>query len=78
MLRLQDLLKACGRSHSLSDVYAAIDAVTAAGLPSWSLDLISGLPGLQLQGWQDSLQQAVAAGPDHISVYDLQVWRSSR
>lgn len=69
----EDLLKACGRSHSLADVYAAIEAVTATGLPSWSLDLISGLPGLSLQGWQHSLQQAVAAGPDHISVYDLQV-----
>jgi coproporphyrinogen III oxidase-like Fe-S oxidoreductase len=57
----------------LSDVYAAIDAVTAAGLPSWSLDLISGLPGLKLAGWQHSLEQAVAAGPNHISVYDLQV-----
>jgi oxygen-independent coproporphyrinogen-3 oxidase len=57
----------------LSDVYAAIDAVTASGLPSWSLDLISGLPGLKMAGWQHSLEQAVAAGPDHISVYDLQV-----
>ncbi|KAF6248357.1 radical SAM enzyme [Scenedesmus sp. NREL 46B-D3] len=69
----EDLLKACGRSHSLSDVYAAIDAATAARLPSWSLDLISGLPGLKLPGWQHSLDQAVAAAPDHISVYDLQV-----
>ncbi len=70
---LQELLQTCGRSHNLSDVYAAIKAVKAAGFPSWSLDLISGLPKLDLAGWQQSLEQAVAAGPDHISVYDLQV-----
>jgi oxygen-independent coproporphyrinogen-3 oxidase len=55
-------------------VHAALSAVRAAGFPSWSLDLISGLPRLTEQLWLSSLQQAVAAGPDHISVYDLQVW----
>ncbi|KAF8067246.1 hemW [Scenedesmus sp. PABB004] len=69
----QDLLAACGRSHSLADVRAAVEAVRGAGLPSWSLDLISGLPGLDLAGWRHSLEQAIAAGPDHVSVYDLQV-----
>lgn len=69
----QELLKACGRSHTLSDVHAAINTVKTCNFPSWSLDLISGLPGLTLSGWRRSLEQAVAAGPDHISVYDLQV-----
>lgn len=73
VLLSQELLKACGRSHNLSDVSAAITAVKAAGFPSWSLDLISGLPGLDLTGWRHSLEQAIAAQPDHISVYDLQV-----
>jgi oxygen-independent coproporphyrinogen-3 oxidase len=70
---LQELLHMCGRSHSLDDVYAAIDAVKAAGFPSWSLDLISGLPKLTTEVWQHSLNEAIAAGPDHISIYDLQV-----
>lgn len=70
---MQELLQTCGRSHTLSDVYAAIEAVTAAGFPSWSLDLISGLPKLTLDTWQHSLREAVAAGPNHISIYDLQV-----
>jgi oxygen-independent coproporphyrinogen-3 oxidase len=71
---LQELLQTCGRSHSLPDVAAAIDAVKASGIHSWSLDLISGLPKLTLEAWQQSLDQAVAAGPHHISIYDLQVW----
>jgi oxygen-independent coproporphyrinogen-3 oxidase len=52
----------------------AVQAARSSGLlQSWSLDLISGLPGMDLEGWRHSLNQAVASGPDHISVYDLQV-----
>ncbi len=50
-----------------------MEAVHAASFPSWSLDLISGLPHLTPQLWQQSLDAAVAAQPPHISVYDLQV-----
>jgi hypothetical protein len=74
----QELLQTCGRSHSLEDVYAAIGAVKAVGFPSWSLDLISGLPKLTLSVWQHSLNEAVAAGPNHISTYDLQVGHPMR
>ncbi|GLC51316.1 hypothetical protein PLESTB_000489300 [Pleodorina starrii] len=69
----QELLEACGRGHDLADVEAAVDAVHAAEMPSWSLDLISGLPGLTAEAWRHSLRRAVEAAPDHVSVYDLQV-----
>lgn len=52
---------------------AAIDAVHASGLSSWSLDIISGLPRLTMDSWQHTLKEAVAAQPTHMSVYDLQV-----
>ena len=69
----QDLLELCGRSHTLDDVYTAIRDIHQAGVQNWSLDLISGLPQLTSQHWQHSLQEAIKAGPNHISVYDLQV-----
>ncbi|KAK9814526.1 hypothetical protein WJX72_007398 [[Myrmecia] bisecta] len=69
----EDLLKACGRSHTLADVHEAIAAVHEAGVPAWSLDLMSGLPFLTPELWQQSLKEAIAAEPSHISVYDLQV-----
>ncbi|CAI5479575.1 unnamed protein product [Closterium sp. Yama58-4] len=69
----QDLLKACGRSHSLADVYDAVDAVKRVGLQNWSLDLISGLPGQTLDSWRHSLTEVIRLGPSHVSVYDLQV-----
>ena len=39
----------------------------------WSLDLISGLPGLTRDAWLASLREAIRHEPDHVSVYDLQV-----
>ena len=39
-----DLLALCGRGHDLADVFRAVEAVHAAGVPNWSLDLMSGLP----------------------------------
>ena len=71
----QDVLEACGRSHSLSEVYQAIEDVHAAGIGNWSLDLISGLPFASEAAWQHSLDEALAAEPCHISIYDLQVNR---
>ena len=61
------------RSHGLADVYAAIEAMHQCGATNWSLDLISGLPHLTPDKWEFSLDQAIAANPTHISVYDLQV-----
>lgn len=69
----QNLLELCGRSHSLDDVYQAIDDIHQVGVLNWSLDLISGLPQLTSKDWQQSLQSAIDANPTHISVYDLQV-----
>ena len=34
---------------------------------------MSGLPRQTVEGWGRSLEQALDAGPDHLSVYDLQV-----
>lgn len=68
-----ELLQVCGRAHDVADVYRAIEAVYSANIPSWSLDLMSGLPGLTETGWLTSLEAAVDAAPSHVSVYDLQI-----
>lgn len=67
------LLLACGRSHSLSDVMRAIESVYAADVTNWSMDLISGLPGLTEDIWTSTLRTALDASPHHISIYDLQI-----
>lgn len=70
---MQELLRACGRAHDLADVHRAIEALHEAQPPSWSIDLIGGLPGLTRRSWERSVRAAVQSGAPHVSVYDLQV-----
>ena len=69
----EELLKTAGRSHFLIDIFTAIELIHKVEIPEFSLDLISGLPYQSLAQWQDSLIQAVAATPTHISIYDLTI-----
>jgi oxygen-independent coproporphyrinogen-3 oxidase len=69
----EELLKTAGRSHSVIDIFTAIELIHKVEIPEFSLDLISGLPYQSLAQWQDSLTQAVAATPTHISIYDLTI-----
>jgi putative oxygen-independent coproporphyrinogen III oxidase len=65
------LLTVCGRSHSVADIYAAVDLFDRGGVQNWSLDLISGLPQQTIADWEASLKCAIDLNPYHISCYDL-------
>lgn len=67
----EQLLKKCGRSHTLAEVMQAIDIIRQLQVDNFSLDLISGLPYQTLQLVQESLAQAIAIAPKHLSCYDL-------
>jgi oxygen-independent coproporphyrinogen-3 oxidase len=69
----EELLQISGRSHSLADVFAAVELISKVEIPNFSLDLISGLPHQSLDQWQDSLEKAIASNPNHISIYDLTI-----
>ena len=66
-----ELLQISGRSHSVEDIFRAIELFKQVGITNFSLDLISGLPQQTIQQWQDSLVQAIEIEPQHISCYDL-------
>ena len=68
-----ELLQICGRSHTVPDVWAAVEMIREVQLPSFSLDLISGLPHQTLEHWQATLEAAIAIAPNHISIYDLTI-----
>lgn len=68
-----ELLQACGRTHTRSDIEQAVDWIAAEGIENFSLDLISGLPHQTLDDWQASLTAAIRLAPPHLSVYDLTV-----
>jgi oxygen-independent coproporphyrinogen-3 oxidase len=61
------------RIHSPQATAASVRAARKAGFESVNLDLIYGLPGQAMESWERSLGQAIALGPDHISVYALTV-----
>ena len=66
-----NLLTVCGRSHSVADIYAAVELFDRGGVQNWSLDLISGLPQQTIADWENSLKCAIDLNPLHISCYDL-------
>ncbi|MEM6753438.1 MAG: radical SAM family heme chaperone HemW [Cyanobacteria bacterium P01_C01_bin.38] len=69
----EELLQACGRYHSVSDIFTAVDLLQTAQISNFSIDLISGLPHQTLDIWQQSLEQAIEIAPMHISIYDLTI-----
>jgi coproporphyrinogen III oxidase-like Fe-S oxidoreductase len=70
----KDVLKKCGRAHTVEDVDRALKLVMSSDFKdNFSVDLISSLPGLSVGLWQETLQKAAGSGCSHISVYDLQI-----
>jgi putative oxygen-independent coproporphyrinogen III oxidase len=64
-------LKRLGRRHSASDIGVALISAREAGMASINLDLLYDVPGQTLGSWADSLERAVALGPEHMSLYAL-------
>jgi len=67
------MLENIGRKHSVKDGIKAFEFARAAGFTNINLDLMFGLPGQDMPIWKNSLQQALALAPEHISVYELTV-----
>lgn len=65
------LLKRLGRIHTAQEIGEAMAMARAAGLDNISLDLMYALPSQTLSLWLDTLSQAIALKPDHISTYSL-------
>jgi len=73
-----DVLAAMGRVHRVADVRRSVDMigqVFGEGDANYSIDLISGAPGLTLAKWAATLSEAARLRPrtSHMSLYDLQV-----
>jgi oxygen-independent coproporphyrinogen-3 oxidase len=62
-----------GRSHTSADTLKTFSALRNAGFDNVSFDLIAGLPGQTLDGWQRNITQALELDPEHLSFYLLEV-----
>ena len=63
-----------GRLHSADRARSAVRMARAAGFDDLSLDLMFWLPGQSLGSWLRSIEEAIALGPDHLSMYLLELY----
>jgi oxygen-independent coproporphyrinogen-3 oxidase len=62
-----------GRSHTAADARRTFHDLRDAGFDNVSFDLIAGLPGQTLAGWERNVAEALALHPEHLSFYLLEV-----
>ena len=66
-------LKQLGRTHDAAEISNTFQQLRESGFDNVNFDLIAGLPGQTLRGWQRNLDQAIALKPEHLSLYLLDV-----
>jgi oxygen-independent coproporphyrinogen-3 oxidase len=67
------VLAALGRTHDRANVARAVDAILAAGFPTFNLDVIVGTAGETDADFDATLDEVLALDPPHVSVYGLTV-----
>jgi len=65
------VLPTLDRLHTAAQARDAFDSARAAGFDDVSVDLIYGLPGLDLATWEETVKGVLGWGPDHLSAYAL-------
>ena len=64
-------LRFMNRRHTAATAVSAFQKLREAGFGNISIDLIFGFAGLSYEQWRESLEQAAALGPEHISAYQM-------
>jgi len=70
----EDELQRLSRLHSADRARAAVAEARAAGFDNVSLDLMMWLPQQRVEEWLESVDEALALGPAHLSLYLLEVY----
>ncbi len=66
-----DVLKTLGRLHNAREAHDAYMLSRKTGFTNIGIDLIYGIPGQTMAGWDDTLAKAISLTPEHISAYSL-------
>jgi oxygen-independent coproporphyrinogen III oxidase len=67
-----------GRLHKRATVRDDLSTLRRAGIANINIDLIAGLPHQTAESWAFSLEEAIASGVSHASIYILEVDQESR
>jgi oxygen-independent coproporphyrinogen III oxidase len=70
--------RAVGRLHNRLTVLDDVARLREAGISNINIDLIAGLPHQTAESWEFSVEQGIASGAPHASVYMLEVDEDSR
>jgi oxygen-independent coproporphyrinogen-3 oxidase len=70
----EDELRRLSRLHSADRARAAFAEARAAGFDNISLDLMMWLPEQRVSEWLESIDASIALGPEHLSLYMLEVY----
>ena len=68
-----EILKKLGRPHTYAQAATAYQRIRKAGFRNVSIDLMYGLPGQDLQDWQETLDNVLRLNPEHVSCYALKI-----
>ncbi len=71
-------LQSTGRMHRRADIFRAVQVARDAGFRDISIDLIAGLPHQTRETWDESLANLLRIGPEHVSIYMLEIDEGSR
>ena len=67
-------LRRLGRLHTAERAWRAVEEARGAGFDNISLDLMMWLPQQSRGDWKESVESLVAVGPEHASVYLLELY----
>jgi oxygen-independent coproporphyrinogen-3 oxidase len=67
-------LRRLSRLHDVDRAWAALRDARAAGFDNISLDLMMWLPEQSVSDWLESIDRTIDAGPEHVSLYLLEVY----
>ena len=67
------LLESLGRIHRSDDVIESFKLARDVGFDNINLDLMFGMPGQDMDIWEDTLRQITDLDPEHVSFYSLQI-----
>ncbi|MBR3441612.1 MAG: radical SAM family heme chaperone HemW [Bacteroidales bacterium] len=71
------ILRWMNRRHDSATAVEAFHLLRRCGVDNISIDLIFGLPQLSETLWSETLDKALALGPEHISAYQLSIEEDS-
>ncbi len=71
------ILKKMNRAHTTQEIKTAVTSAREHGFNNISVDLIYGYPGQNLEGWIDTVRQAVELDIDAFQAFELRVYSGS-